>query len=233
MGMGEIILRLVIAIFVGGAIGYERSTKNKSAGFRTHALVCIGAAIIAIIQVNMSYEALDMIHSNPAYAHAFTADRGRLVAQVVSGIGFLGAGTIMQQKGSVRGLTTAATLWVVGCLGIAVGLGYYFLSIVAAVGVIIILYGLQVIEEKFIFKQTKVVVISITYTDMETLSTVEKMLKAIGAYIYSTEFEGAKEGESSENHCVFKISVPRRWSDVKFVHNISKINGMVKVEVRG
>ncbi|NMD42502.1 MAG: MgtC/SapB family protein [Firmicutes bacterium] len=116
----EIALRLGLAVLLGGAVGFERESQNLPAGFRTHILVCVGAALIMLVS-----------------AHGFAGplaeatDRSRIAASVVTGIGFLGAGTILRQRGNIRGLTTAASIWVVSGIGLAVGIGFYFPALLA------------------------------------------------------------------------------------------------------
>ncbi len=146
MEVVEIFIRIGLAIIIGGFIGYEREIKNRPAGFSTHILVCVGATVVGLIQVQMIHDTIILINSNPNLANALKADIGRVVAQVVTGVGFLGAGTIMVDKGAIKGLTTATTLWVVACIGIAVGLGYYEISIVAAIMVIFIMHVLKRLE---------------------------------------------------------------------------------------
>lgn len=140
----EIVIRLILAIIVGGVIGYEREFKNRPAGFRTHILVCVGAAVISMIQVLSIEDTKCIILANPKMANIIKVDIGRLGAQVISGVGFLGAGTIIHERGSVKGLTTAATIWAVACIGLAVGMGYYFLSVVSVLSV----YGVLVVMKK-------------------------------------------------------------------------------------
>lgn len=111
----DVLIRLLLALFLGGLIGYERQACNKSAGLRTHVLVCIGSCLIMILSINIYHAVQGLTNADPA----------RLAAQVVSGIGFLGAGTIMKEGPTVKGLTTAASLWVVSGVGLAVGSGYY------------------------------------------------------------------------------------------------------------
>lgn len=142
----EIFLRIILAIFVGGFIGYERELRNRPAGFITHTLVCVGATVVGLIQIQMVENTALLIASNPILKDALKADIGRVVAQVVTGIGFLGAGTIMVDKGSVKGLTTASTLWIVACLGIAIGLGYYRIAIISVFMIFFIIVVLKKIE---------------------------------------------------------------------------------------
>jgi len=145
--------RLIVGVIVGGLVGYEREFKNSPAGFRTHMLVCLGATIISLI-AEYDIQKIMIIAQNPMYAEVLKVDTSRLGAQVISGVGFLGAGTILRDKGSVRGLTTAATLWTVACLGLAVGRGLYALSLTSAL-IIFIILSLFKKADKVIQKDTK------------------------------------------------------------------------------
>lgn len=115
----DVLLRLTFAVIIGGIIGVERSGRNHDAGLRTHILVCLGAATI-------------MILSETAHLQ-YGGDIGRFGAQVISGIGFLGAGCIMVKGSHVSGLTTAAGLWATACIGLTIGMGYFFISLTTAV----------------------------------------------------------------------------------------------------
>jgi len=109
------VARLIVAAFLGGVVGMERQQRHKSAGLRTHILVSLGSCLIMLISYKIYSEVQGLTNADPA----------RLAAQVVSGIGFLGAGTIMKEGLTIKGLTTAASLWVVAGVGLAVGAGYY------------------------------------------------------------------------------------------------------------
>lgn len=111
------VVRLLVALAIGGAIGLERELKGKPAGIRTNMLMCFGACLIMIISIEV------------ARMRGGTADPGRIAAQVVTGIGFLGAGTIIRSRFHVAGLTTAATIWVLSALGLAIGAGYLLLAV--------------------------------------------------------------------------------------------------------
>jgi putative Mg2+ transporter-C (MgtC) family protein len=113
----EMVIRIVIAAFLGGVIGYERARDKKPAGIRTHLLVCMGAALFTVISI---------------WGFAGNADPSRVAAGVVVGIGFLGAGTILRQERGVAGLTTAAGIWAVAAVGVAIGAGLYVVGAVAA-----------------------------------------------------------------------------------------------------
>ncbi|MEA3328335.1 MAG: MgtC/SapB family protein, partial [Candidatus Omnitrophota bacterium] len=112
---GQIMLRLVIAAVLSGLVGFEREIHGRAAGFRTHILVCVGAALITMVSIYIA----------EIYQGIAQVDPARIAAQIVTGVGFLGAGTILRFKASVRGLTTAASLWTVAGIGLALGCGFY------------------------------------------------------------------------------------------------------------
>ena len=135
----EVLLRVILAGILGGAIGAEREIREREAGLRTHMLVSIGAALFTLVS---AYGFSDFRFSN---ASGITYDPTRIAAQVVTGIGFLGAGAIIRQGLSVRGLTTAASLWVVAAIGIATGAGYYSAALITTVVVLVSLWPLRII----------------------------------------------------------------------------------------
>lgn len=135
----ELLLRLLIAGVLGGVIGYEREHTNRPAGFRTHILVCVGSALVMVTS--------EFIFNK--YHTIANIDPARLGAQVISGIGFLGAGTIIRDGFNVRGLTTAASLWAVSCVGIAAGIGFYEGAIIATVLIFLTLIVLKKAEIRF------------------------------------------------------------------------------------
>ena len=133
-------LRLLLAVVFGGIVGYTRERYNKPAGFRTHILVCFGAAIISMVQDQLRLDIMELARANAEVASVVKTDLGRLGAQVVSGIGFLGAGSIMKEKGeTVGGMTTAAGIWATGCAGLGIGWGFYNLAVPAIVFMLLIL----------------------------------------------------------------------------------------------
>jgi len=142
----EIALRLLMAVLFGGLVGFERESHNRPAGFRTHILVCVGATLIMMLS---AYGFTEMA------GEGYLVDPSRIAAQVVTGIGFLGAGTILRHRGSIRGLTTAASIWVVSGIGLAVGIGYYAGAAMATFVVLISLLYLGRIE-KAILSQRRV-----------------------------------------------------------------------------
>jgi putative Mg2+ transporter-C (MgtC) family protein len=138
LGWDDNLFRLALAAVLGGAIGFEREYREREAGLRTHLLVCVGSALFTIIS---AYGFHDFLTSGDQVVRT---DPTRIAAQVVTGIGFLGAGAIIRQGLSIRGLTTAATLWVAAAIGMAAGAGYYPGAIIGTVITLIALWPLRV-----------------------------------------------------------------------------------------
>ena len=138
----EMIIRLLIAAVLGGAVGLERESHEKAAGLRTHILVCVGSCIIM----------LTSMHLFDIYKGLVEVDPGRIAAQVVSGIGFLGAGTIIRSRASIIGLTTAASLWTIAGVGLAIGSGLYVVAVFSTALILVILVILSKIQDKIVPK---------------------------------------------------------------------------------
>ena len=136
----EAIIELAVAALCGGLVGLEREVRGRQAGFRTNLLVCVGSALVMIVSNHVARVAWPTHGGEDV---AITIDPARIAYGVMSGIGFLGAGTIIQNRGSVRGLTTAAGLWCVAALGLAAGLGMYTLTFAATVMVLAALWFLE------------------------------------------------------------------------------------------
>lgn len=140
----HVLLRLSVAAVLGGAIGAERELRERQAGLRTHLVVCVGSALFTLVS---AYGFRDFIEAGNTYARI---DPTRIAAQIVTGIGFLGAGAIIRQGLSVRGLTTAATLWLVAAIGMAVGAGYYDAALIATIGALLTLGPLRIFAYRVI-----------------------------------------------------------------------------------
>jgi putative Mg2+ transporter-C (MgtC) family protein len=138
LGWDDNLARLTLAAVLGGAIGFERELRDREAGLRTHLLVCLGSALFTIVS---AYGFREFLTSGD---QVIRADPTRIAAQIVTGIGFLGAGAIIRQGLSVRGLTTAATLWVAAAIGIAAGAGYYPGAVLGTVVTIVALWPLRI-----------------------------------------------------------------------------------------
>lgn len=161
----DIIMRLLIALIVGGLTGLERERSHQFAGFRTHILVSVGSCITSITSLSLFFQ----------YNSYSNIDPARLSAQVLSGVGFLGAGAILKTSNGIRGLTTAAGIWATACIGIAVGYGYYILAISAWLFVMVTLYILKNID-KMIFKK-KQTIFNIKTDNIEIISSIYEIFQ--------------------------------------------------------
>ena len=132
------VFRLLLSLLLGCVVGYERKRKGQTAGVRTFSLIAMGATLAMLHSIYVPQEYLGLRNGDP----------GRIAAQVITGVGFLGAGAIIQMKGSVRGLTTAAGIWMVATIGMAVGVGMYWVSVAATALILFILVQLERIEHR-------------------------------------------------------------------------------------
>lgn len=186
----DITLRLLIAMLLGGMIGIEREYRSKEAGFRTHFLVALGSALFCIVS---------------QYGFGFDLkDSSRVAAQVVSGIGFLGAGTIIFQKNVVRGLTTAAGLWVTAAIGLACGSGMFA---AAAIATALIIVGLEVLILFIPHIGRTVVELSFSTTSEESIKQVVNKLKKTGIRI--TSFKLRKQ-ISAQGDKIYRVDLELR-----------------------
>ncbi|MCE5286303.1 MAG: MgtC/SapB family protein [Pelosinus sp.] len=181
----EFIGRLILAALVGGVIGYERQAHNKSAGLRTHMLVSVGSCLIMILSIQMFRDVEGLTNADPA----------RLAAQVVSGIGFLGAGSIIKEGPTVNGLTTAASLWVVAGLGLAVGSGYYVIALATTIICFLTLTFLGRVEKKYYYANNWEVVVIMKNTPAQ-LGSVLSYLVGNGITIKSLKVEPQESVQS-------------------------------------
>lgn len=132
------IFKLVLSLILGAMVGFERRRKGQIAGMRTFALISMGATLAMLISIYIPQEYMGLKNGDP----------GRIAAQVITGIGFIGAGAIIQMKGSVRGLTTAAGIWMTACIGLAVGAGLYLISVIATLLIIFVLLNIERYEHR-------------------------------------------------------------------------------------
>jgi len=173
--------QLLIAMVCGGIIGYQREKQESAAGFRTHILVCVGSAIFMLVSVSVA---------GPTY------DPGRIAAQVASGIGFLGAGTIIKQGSIVRGLTTAASLWAVAAIGLAIGYGGKTL-VIAILGTLVVFISLsllKVIENYMARAHNCYVTFAVTEPNKQ-IDRIRKLLAANNIDVHSLEIHQGEEGQ--------------------------------------
>lgn len=212
--------RLCIATICGGLIGVEREKKNRAAGFRTHMLVCIGSALA--------------MATNQYIAQLFgieNVDPTRIGAQVISGIGFLGAGTIIVTgKHQIKGLTTAAGLWASACMGLAIGIGFYEGAIVGCAFILIVVVGLQKLDGA-LYKRSRVMNIYIEVSTIKDCRSVILYLKAHCLKVYMFELNKNKVEDNIGILCSVKLSQNKNESVI--LQNLQILEGIEFVEEVG
>jgi putative Mg2+ transporter-C (MgtC) family protein len=171
----ELTIRIMCSLVIGGLIGLEREWGDHAAGFRTHILVCLGSSLIMLLSIYGFSAFVGQPHVN--------ADPARLAAQVISGIGFLGAGTILRTGNSISGLTTAASLWVVAALGLAVGAGFYYGALLTTFLVLVSLFVLNKLEKSFSGKRRLADLTLCMDESVGGLQSVMGMLEPFGATV--------------------------------------------------
>lgn len=211
----EIVFRLFLACVFGGIVGYERERSDSKAGFRTHILVSLGAALIMILSM-YGFRGFETLTKDPA----------RLAAQVVSGIGFLGAGTILRDRNSIKGLTTAASLWVVSAIGLAVGAGFY----VSAFAVTFLVFiTLERVIEVYFFRTCQSLRI-VTLKDGPKIRDINYVLQDHGIVRNNISVVSLQE-EENRTIIDYKLRTPfRRLNWVRFVEELDQLGGIESVE---
>ena len=211
-----VILRIVAAVIFGGLIGMERGMKNRPAGLRTYMLVCVGACLI-------------MLTNQYLFQVTGTGDPMRLGAQVVSGIGFLGAGTIIVTKhNQIKGLTTAAGLWASAGVGLALGVGFYEAAVVAGVAVFAILTLLQRLDNR-LHRNTKFIELYMEVEESLTTGDLLRMLRQMDLEISSIQLEhGVTEAQGRA--LVVTLKTKKRSDHGQLLAEIRKQSGIVYLE---
>ena len=220
----EVTLRLFLAAVLGGAVGMDRQRYEWAAGLRTHMLVCLGSALIMIVS---AYGFSDILTVNHV-----SLDPSRVAAQVVSGIGFLGAGTILFLKHEVvKGLTTAAGLWTVAGIGLAIGGGLYFAAAAATILVLIILILIKPYKKKLIVERRQTEIQLRMNKNQVSLSQLENMLSTSDISYNHLKFNNTKE----DNIYAVEIRLNKTVSNkiiLQFIETLNKTNGVNEVEFR-
>ncbi|MDE1549013.1 MgtC/SapB family protein [Jeotgalibaca caeni] len=201
----EITLRLLIAVGIGATIGFERESTHQSAGLRTNIIVCVASCVLTIIQIEVSYAVIRMGLSNPDLQSMLSTDFARITAQIVSGIGFLGAGAILTTKmDTVSGLTTAATIWGVAGLGIAVGMGYYYLSIISCLIILIVLFVM-----KRLIRTGEIFLLEIKLTDRDAIAKFNDLFKLHKMKTTDEDFRMERTADGVIFHIMYTVYVPK------------------------
>lgn len=215
----QIVLRLVVATVLGAIVGIERERLERAAGLRTHALVGVGAALFMIVSTFGFADILD--------TPGVSLDPSRIAAQVVSGIGFLGAGTIIFQRQIVRGLTTAASIWAVAAIGLAVGGGLFAAAVAATILILLILAGLKPLENRF-FLHRRLRLLTLTI-ERQTVSlyAVEQAIERTGLRLERLLIQPSPTGDEDQLDIV--VSRPRSEALDALIDELRKLPGVRRI----
>ena len=212
-----VVLRIFTAVLFGGAIGLERGMKNRPAGLRTYMLVCVGSCLI-------------MLTNQYLFQVSGAGDPMRLGAQVVSGIGFLGAGTIIvTRRSQIKGLTTAAGLWSSAGLGLALGIGFYEAAIVGAVAIFVIMTLLQRMDDK-LHRKNRVLEIYLELSHEISLGDFLRQVRQQEVDISDIQREQDSDAEAGIRAYIALIRIKKRLDHMNITEMLQNIPGVVYVE---
>lgn len=228
LNMISMMLRLVLAMVVGGVIGFEREKKGRPAGFRTYMLVAVGATLTVLLS-----QYLDLLLNSrwelTAESIGIKTDLSRFGAQVINGVGFLGAGTIIVTgRHEVKGLTTAAGLWASACMGIAIGAGFYECMVIGTLLIVVCMKLLPFIEN-VVMRYARNMSIYVGMDSMENLSGVVGYMKAADIRLYDVEIEKTSEHVNCIN-ALFSIHLPQQLQHTEVLTKIATMDGVIAIE---
>lgn len=217
----RLLIRLILAVICGGALGFERELNRHPAGFRTHIIVCLGATLVMITGQGLSIT---------AFSFGGTSDPARLGAQVISGIGFLGAGTILVTgKRQVKGLTTAAGLWASACIGLAIGCGFWLGAVITCV-LIVLVFTLFNKFDKFIIASVPFFEVMVVFTSPGKVPDVMEEIRNRGIKISDVRMQKETIGDDLVVSAVFTLAVKKHKSHAQAMAEIATIDGVAKIE---
>ncbi len=212
----SVMARTALSVICGGILGIERGRANQSAGMRTYILVCLGATVV-------------MLTGQYMFDRFSTGDPARLGAQVISGIGFLGAGSIIVEgKTKVRGLTTAAGLWTAACIGLAIGIGFYLGGIIATVVVYVVISKFKSISDHFTHNDM-ILRLYVEFDEMSDLQPFYATLESFGLQVLDTTLNHSKR--SGDYNAIMAIKNPEDRTQEEVTGYLKKIQGIRKVKM--
>lgn len=229
LNIWSMMLRIVLAMLMGGSVGIEREKKRRAAGFRTYMLVAVGAAVTVMLGQYLNI----MLHtrwSAVSEVVGIKTDVSRFPAQVINGVGFLGAGTILVTgRQEVKGLTTAACLWASACMGIAIGAGFYECVLVGSLLIILSMRVFPVLED-FVIARSKNMNISLEMDSLENLGNIIASIKSDGIKLYDVEIDKDVQSHITKFSVIMSVALPRRKQHAEVLAKLSALNGIVAIE---
>ena len=229
LNMTSVAVRMLLAMVFGGVIGLERGRKGRAAGFRTYMLVCLGATLTMLLS---QYEYYWVTHDWAALAAeiGLRTDVSRFGAQVINGIGFLGAGTIIVTgKQEVKGLTTAAGLWASACMGLAIGAGFYE-CVLLGFALIFLTNRLLPMVEDAVIENARNMNLYVEFRTLDDLGDIIGRIKAQGGQIYEVDLDRGREERSKNPSAVFSIRLPGHRAHVRLLAAISELESVYTID---
>lgn len=220
--LSALLLRIGVAVVIGAVIGVEREIKNRPAGMRTHVLVCVGAALVSLIEQQTVASVLTLGSEH------IVVSMGRITTSVISGVGFLGAGTIVMADRKISGLTTAASLWCTACIGLAVGSGFILMGLAAGLIVLVVLKLMQRIVHVNTLKRLEVQFIHRT----QTLAFLNEYFINMGVKILDVDFHAENRPEGNLYTNLYTLTLPNQYSYVDIIATLSEHPNIRTVRTR-
>ncbi len=229
MNMASVLLRLILAMLFGGMIGLERGRKRRAAGFRTYMLVCLGAALTVLLS-QYEYVMVTTRWAGLAAEIGIRTDVSRFGAQVINGIGFLGAGTIIVTgRQEVKGVTTAAGLWASACMGLAIGAGFYECVLLGFVLIFLCIRILPIIEN-WIIENARDMNIYVEFQTLDDVGEIINRIKAQDVQIYDVELDHGREEKLRNPSAVFSIRLNQKRSHTRVLAAISELESVYIID---
>jgi putative Mg2+ transporter-C (MgtC) family protein len=229
LSIWQVILRLLVSVVCGGVIGIDRGRKHRPAGFRTHMLVCIGASLTILLGTYLAAMIINIWNVGGEYG-ALSTDISRFGAQVINGIGFLGAGTIIVTgKQQVKGMTTAAGLWASACLGLAIGEGFYWGALIGCSLIMLTVTAFSKIES-FITSRSRNITIYIEFDTADNITEIVETIKAKGVRIFDVELIKANQGGTKYPSAILVMRLPKKLTHTATITEIAKVDSVRMIE---
>lgn len=225
----SVVLRLCLAVLFGGFVGMERERKRRPAGFRTYLLVCVGSALTMLLGQYFSLM-LDIRWTDVAAGIIPESDVSRFGAQVINGIGFLGAGTIIVSgRQEVKGLTTAAALWACGCIGLAIGAGFYE-CVILGLGLIFLATRILLPLENLLLRKSRNMMLYVEYTNPDDFRNISVCLKNMGIRILDIELGTGHRHFQQNPSAVFTLLLPRKQTHSQVLTTVFGLEHVCKID---
>ena len=228
MSFGSVVLRLVLAMFFGGMLGIERQTKRRPAGFRTYMLVCLGATLTMLLG-QYEYTQLLTAWADHAAQVGTKIDVSRFGAQVINGIGFLGAGTIISGSKEVKGLTTAAGLWASACMGLAIGAGFYECVILGFAMIFVVTRLLPRIES-IVVDRARNMNLYVEFRNLDHMGEIITCIKDLDIQIYEVNIQKGREEKSKNPSAVFYMRLGGKQPHTQVISKLSEFDFVYLIE---